>query len=328
MGFVFEQAGDMTEASAMQWLIEGILPERGLAMLFGRGGSLKSSVSLDMMLHLAYGLPWHGHAVKPVAGLFIAAEKPDLTRQRSVVWLAEHGLKPSPQARILTAAPNFRDQKTVETLVHEMRQARLSVGFIVVDSLSATWGAGQQDGEMSNPTEAYRYFDGIKRLSDAFGASVLVIHHENKQGKMRDAEAFRDIVDTQIRATYLTKSGMLRLECTKQNAAPLFQPVTLAVTTATASVGRQHFTAPVLSNGAAKSTPATDDMQVLRLIARAGGQMTTTEVSRKLGWSDRTGRRRVRRLLDNGWLRAEGVTRDRFLSLTPEGWRLVSAKAE
>ena len=63
----------MMQMPAPAWLIEGILPERALTLMFGTSNSFKSFLAVDMACHIATNRNWHGQAIKPGPVVYIAA---------------------------------------------------------------------------------------------------------------------------------------------------------------------------------------------------------------------------------------------------------------
>src|SRR5260221_14709356 len=58
----------------MRWLIEGILPEGLLSIIFGEHGSFKSFLALDFALCIATGTAWNGHLLEPAPVVYVAGE--------------------------------------------------------------------------------------------------------------------------------------------------------------------------------------------------------------------------------------------------------------
>ena len=58
-------------------LIDGLLRERGVSVFFGAFDEFKTTLVLDMMVHVAYGLPWQGRKVRPRPVVWYALEGED-----------------------------------------------------------------------------------------------------------------------------------------------------------------------------------------------------------------------------------------------------------
>ncbi len=70
-----------------RWLVDGLLPVRGLAVLYGPSNSFKSFIALDLACHIAHGAPYHGRAVTQAPALYIALEGSDgVIKQRVPGW--------------------------------------------------------------------------------------------------------------------------------------------------------------------------------------------------------------------------------------------------
>ena len=58
-------------------LIDGLLRERGVSVFYGAFDEFKTTLVLDMMAHIAYGLPWQGRKVMPRPIIWYALEGED-----------------------------------------------------------------------------------------------------------------------------------------------------------------------------------------------------------------------------------------------------------
>src|SRR5205085_2527239 len=69
---------------AQQWLIDGLLRHRDLALVYGESGTGKTFFCLDMVYHLAAGVPWRGKDTTP-GGIvvYVAAEAGDSIKLRA-----------------------------------------------------------------------------------------------------------------------------------------------------------------------------------------------------------------------------------------------------
>ncbi|HTP29793.1 MAG TPA: AAA family ATPase [Anaeromyxobacteraceae bacterium] len=57
-----------------EYLVEGLIPTEGAGELFGETDLGKTTVALDISVHVGANKPWMGHAVRHGAVLFIEAE--------------------------------------------------------------------------------------------------------------------------------------------------------------------------------------------------------------------------------------------------------------
>src|SRR5688572_22513112 len=56
-------AAELAEIPEPEPLVAGVLNRNTLAMMVATYASFKSFVALDLALHIAHGLDWHGHTV-------------------------------------------------------------------------------------------------------------------------------------------------------------------------------------------------------------------------------------------------------------------------
>src|SRR4051812_48434552 len=87
---------ELVNQAPSPWLVEGVLRETSVAMLYGKRGCYKSFVALGLAGSVATGLPWHGHAVRN-AGLvvYVAAEGGGGMVQRARAWAEQQTVAPS-----------------------------------------------------------------------------------------------------------------------------------------------------------------------------------------------------------------------------------------
>src|ERR1700722_1190286 len=73
-GFKLIDWNDIAFDASEQWLIEDVLPLRGLGLVFGKQGSFKSFVAMGLALAVMLGERWAGKRVKKGNILYLAAE--------------------------------------------------------------------------------------------------------------------------------------------------------------------------------------------------------------------------------------------------------------
>jgi hypothetical protein len=181
------------------WLIENILTENGLSMIWGRSGAMKSFVALDMALCIATGAPWHGHAVKRGLVIYIAAEGSHGLGRRAIGWRRTRGAElPKPSFRLIphTVALTSDD---LNALCEAILDLPARPALVVVDTLARTIGAGDEN----KTPDMNAYVNAADRIRDATGANVLIIHHSgvHEEKRERGSNALRGAADTVIKVS-------------------------------------------------------------------------------------------------------------------------------
>jgi len=173
------QASDYPE---MEWLVDGVLPARGLVVLAGRPKSGKSWLALDLALSVAAGADCLGRPTGTTgATIYLALEdSPARIKERSDII----GLS-SDNAYIATSWW-AADQGGFEELQEMVRELRPKL--IIIDTLSA-FKAGSAVVRKPQFEIDYEQARKLKTIADENSCCVLVVHHTRKA----DAD---DVFDT------------------------------------------------------------------------------------------------------------------------------------
>ena len=180
-----------------EWLIKQFLPLQGLAAIFGKPGSFKSFVALDIALCIAQGRPWGGRRSTQKNIVYIAAEGSAGLRKRKAGYQVAHPNLPSdlPFA-LVAAAPIFgTDKGDLPALVAAIEAAEFKPGLIVLDTLAQTIGAGDENGAGMTAFVA-----NAGELACHFKALVLIVHHTGlgDDRRMRGHSSLNGALDAQI----------------------------------------------------------------------------------------------------------------------------------
>lgn len=210
--FHFEPVHQFSSATALPWIIKGVLPQAGLAVVYGASGSGKSFAVLDMALCIARGLPWRGKRTRQGRVAYVAAEGAEGFRKRLAAYAMHHGVDLSTvPMSVLNAAPNLLEKQDAVDLAKGVK-ASGGADLIIVDTLAqATPGANENAGEDMGKALGY-----CKRIHEVTGALVLLIHHSGKDatkgargwsGLRAACDAELEIVrDGNVRALRLSKN--------------------------------------------------------------------------------------------------------------------------
>lgn len=203
--FVFEPASSFASVEGLPWLVDDVLPQHGLAVVYGASGSGKTFGVLDLMMAVARGVPWRERYVEQAAVAYVVAEGSGGFRKRLSAYAQHHeaDLNGLP-FWVLNAAPNLLDKGDTKELITGL-QALGKVGVVVVDTLAQTTAGGNENaGE-----DMGKALGHCKRIQEATGGLVLLVHHSGKdQAKgARGWSGLRAAVDAEIEVVRLETGG-------------------------------------------------------------------------------------------------------------------------
>lgn len=178
------------------WLIDGIITESGLSMMWGRSGSLKSFVALDQSLCVATGTDWHGRKVEKGRVVYLAAEGAHGLGSRAIGWLRTRGRDlPEPDFQIIPHGLTLVNPSDLEALIAALTTGN-KINLIIIDTLSRTFGGGNPN----QPSDMNAFVSACDRLREATGSHVMVVHHGGKDTDKNELgnEGLRNASDTVI----------------------------------------------------------------------------------------------------------------------------------
>jgi hypothetical protein len=196
--FQFYDTSELMSLPPQSWLIYKVLPDCGLALLFGPPGEGKSFVALDWALCVATGQPWLGkHRVQQGHVLYIAAEGGGGMKKRVAAWEQLHyGAQGFENITWYLDSLNVLEEGVVETFMAQLEdrfdvevrvdrdtgelqeESQMDLRLVVVDTLSRNFGG--EDENMSGPMTTF--VEKLDLFAKKHGALVLIVHHTNAAG--------------------------------------------------------------------------------------------------------------------------------------------------
>lgn len=169
-------AGDLLRLPPVQWIVKGVLPRDGLAVLYGPSGSGKSFLVLDLLACVVDGREWFGRKVRPVPVTYCALEGEAGLAQRMQAYQRRHGATAGAGMRFLTTAFDLLVAEDVESLAAAIGSAGVGGGVVVLDTLNrAAPGADENSSQDMGLIIA-----ACKRLQGLVGGLVALVHHTGK----------------------------------------------------------------------------------------------------------------------------------------------------
>lgn len=218
---------DFMDRPPLPWLVQGVVGQGRFACVYGKPGSFKTFVMLDLALCIATGQPWHGRPVQQGAVLYIAGEGADDLTDRMRAWRIGNETDIPRDFKIMPNILPLTMTDQVEALIREIRQRYPGLAFsmIVVDTLSRAL-AGKDENNQADMSLAVA---SAAMIQGALGCTVVVVHHGTKaDGSLRGSSVLEGALDTTIKVKASapeSTSRQLTLYCEKMRGGPQFVPV-------------------------------------------------------------------------------------------------------
>ena len=170
----FLTSADLKKLSPPTWLIKNIIPETGFGIIYGKSGTYKSFLTIDLLAHIANGRAWFGNNTKQKPVIYIPLEGKSGISKRIEAWkIHNHS---NDQIISIFENINFKDKNNIEYLIEKIKDARLDGGVICIDTLAQAGGDMDENSskDMGNMIKTFQY------IQQELGGIVLVVHHTGK----------------------------------------------------------------------------------------------------------------------------------------------------
>lgn len=308
------------------WLVQDILPESGLTLLYGASGYGKSFVAIDLAMAVATGTDWMGQfPVEQGAVVYIAAEGLSGIKKRVAAWQCHHEDTPSPTGlNFCLQAVDLYDDDSRDALMealeerfptlHEHLEHRVDrdtgdeevidhnpfpLRLIVIDTLARMY-----QGESEN--DSAQMGDFIRRVqyfAEDCGAVVLLVHHTGKDGeKERGSGSLRGAMETCIKIRGKKKHGRLdslQFIVDKQKDG---EEITLAMSVVNVELPHMDLDSAgrVQKSAVLELTDDTTDMDPLLVLLKDEGGLTNGQWMKKSGLSNSSFNRKIKAFVEEG----------------------------
>ncbi len=225
----FVEDSDIENRPLRTWIIPGILPQSGIAMLFGAPGTYKSFLAIDWALAIGYGRGWAGRATKQGPVAYIAAEGSFGLSSRIKAWKHYNQVMGNSGVRWYDQSILLQDPSHVSELLAALKEDfPILPVLLIIDTLSRCSGGADENSN----TEMAKIIAAADIIQQEIGCSVLIIHHEGKDRSKgpRGASALIGNMETIISIDRVSDAlEGVQIECFKQKDAERFDPVRMVL---------------------------------------------------------------------------------------------------
>lgn len=191
----FDPEADLIAAANETWLIDDIIPARGLGFIYGPPASYKSFIAVDLAMCIATGKDWHGSECEmPGAVVYIAAEGSRGVKERVIGWRKKYNMTGS--IVIMSTAVMMDDvimrQAFTECVQRAREQLQVPIRMVVIDTMARSFS-----GDENSSQETGAFFKSCEMLAeDADDCFVMIITHTRKNDdEYRGSSAVKGAAD-------------------------------------------------------------------------------------------------------------------------------------
>ncbi len=225
----FVEDSDIENRPAREWVIPGILPKSGIAMLFGAPGTYKSFLAIDWALTIGYGRGWAGRATKQGSVAYIAAEGSFGLSARIKAWKGYHQVQGNSGVRWYDQAILLQDPSYVNELLIALKEDfPIPPVLLIIDTLSRCSGGADENSN----TEMAKIIAAADIIQQEIGCTVLIIHHDGKDKSKgpRGASSLIGNMETIISIDHFSDAlEGIQIGCFKQKDAEKFEPIRMVL---------------------------------------------------------------------------------------------------
>ena len=186
----------------VNWLIEGVIPEKSFVALYGPPASFKSFIAMDIAECIASGRDWLGKKINgtgPV--LYIAGEGHGGIGARIAAIKQHHNTPDEAQVYVVRSQINLRSSVedftnlilAIDELVQELG---VDLRMIVIDTLARAFGGGNENSS----DDMGAFIQATGKIQNRYKCSLMLLHHAGKDTTkgLRGHSSLLGAVDTQM----------------------------------------------------------------------------------------------------------------------------------
>lgn len=209
-----------------RWLIKGYVPEgKGTSMIFGPSGCGKTFISLDMMLCIVTGTPWHGMNTKKSSVAYFCGEGESGIPNRVDSWLLAHGYSLEEQDELLKdfyisdGSKDLNDPLDTRELhdeLEELKSAGKKFDLIFIDTLNRYFS-----GDENKADDIHAFLSECSKIESVMdGVHIMIVHHtgiaSEKENRARGNPALKGAMQVEMMVLRNPDTGQVMLKQTKQ----------------------------------------------------------------------------------------------------------------
>jgi hypothetical protein len=292
---------ELEQVPKPKWLVDGILQQNSLMLIYGRNQTFKSFLGIDLSLCVATGRDWNGHTVEQGPVAYLISEAPGGYRMRVEAWEKQNVDVPSSMLFTLPDQIDFNRPNEAEALAHRIKQefSECSPKLVVVDTVAKNFS-----GDENSAKELGSVVRGMEVIQNRTKAAVLAIHHSTKAfSGARGSSVLEDGVDIAIEMVRKKGVEAAEMKSYKMKDGDPFDTYTLKFMPVPFPDGRSSGVLQVTNRREKVHQPMTQiQKNAASVIKEAGGSADIDQMTKYMGFHKETVRKHLRSLVESGFL--------------------------
>lgn len=205
-------------------LVEGLIPAASLCSIFGRRGSAKTFLAIEVVTCGALGQPFFGNRTERFGSVYCVGEKKGRFGKRVRAMLQARGLENSRLPIVFRdSVPNLLDEAEVEEFIELLNDAKpefqkrgAPLKCVVFDTLARAL----KHKNVSDADAAGSALEAIQRIIDRTGVTVIPLAHVAKtegSSTQKGAGEWEDAADALLRIDRDGQSAVRTVTLAKQS---------------------------------------------------------------------------------------------------------------
>jgi len=201
-----------------QWVVENLIIEKSLTVLYADAGSKKTYISLALAESVCHGIPWLAYTTQAAPVLYLDEENGEDEIDERLDHILR-GLNRPPSEKFYTVSyaglllDNRGDILKIKTLID-----RTGAKLVILDSLQDF-----MTGDENSKQDTQPIFTALKKLANQTGAAILVQHHAGKNGDYRGSSTIKGNVDMMLEVKSTEDSNLITFKSKKKRRGSAVQ---------------------------------------------------------------------------------------------------------
>jgi hypothetical protein len=167
---------ELARQKPLNWIVKHVLPETGLAIIYGQSGTGKSFLTLDLACAVSGGAAeWFDQKINPCKVTYCALEGQAGMTKRVEAWEVHHKKRAPTGLRFIIQPFDLLEDDVVPSLAHAIAEVGTS-GIIILDTLARAAPSVDENSSKEMGTVIHR----AAALQEITGGLVLLVAHAGK----------------------------------------------------------------------------------------------------------------------------------------------------